>query len=206
MTTPTQRFPPYSLTFAVIEYDIGTVQRKIDAPINEIITNPLPTDYLDFKQLFYQADSFGIQTNVMSDPALVQKISFDSLVTSVDNGNLYLLEEVYQNIEESASISRGILSDATVFQLNQTISAIKTIPDVISGSTTENNNSLNWTTLQTVVKNYYVDQSLKYNEPTPTSGKANLSISVMFVSKSLIGTVPIKPINIKFNYDVVIPF
>ena len=206
MTTPALKFPPYSLTFAVIEYDIGTVQRKIDAPINEIITNPIPTAFLDFKQLFYQNDSFGIQNNVMSDTSLVQKISFDTLVTSVDSGNLYLLEEVYQNIEESTSISRAILSDATVFNLNQTISAIKTIPDVIKDSTSENNNSLNWTTLQTVVKNYYVDQSLKYDAPVPTEGKANLSISVMFVSKSLIGTVAIKPINIKFNYDVVIPF
>jgi hypothetical protein len=201
MADPVVTIPPYYITIASLQRDIGNVSLKSATLINEVTCNPIITTYPDFKTLFYSTDGFSIPSTLRNTPTTFEKVKFDTLVLP-SGKKLYLLEEIYQNIESSLSISRASLSDTTVFNLNQTIGNIVSLVDIVS-ITNSITNSLNWTSIYNIIKNYYLDQALSLGLLTPIEGEAYLSISVIFISSS---NVAIKPVNIKFTYKVIIPF
>ena len=198
----TATIPPYYMTIASLQREIGNVTLKSATLINEVSTDPLTTAYADFKSIFYTNDSFNIPTSLRNSlPAIFEKIKFDTLILP-SGKKLYLLEEIYQNIESSLGISRSALSDSTIFSLNQTVGNIVSLVDIVS-TTANITNSLNWTSVYNIIKNYYQDQALTFGLTAPTEGEAYLSISVIFISSA---NAQIKPVNVKFTYKVIIPF
>ena len=197
----TTTIPPYYITIASLQREIGNISLKSATLINEVSSDPITTSYADFKSIFYSTDGFSIPQALKTNPTTFEKVKFDTLVLP-SGKKLYLLEEIYQNIESSLAISRAALSDTTVFSLNQTIGNIVSLVDIVS-ITNSITNSLNWTSIYNIIKNYYLDQALSLGLVTPTEGEAYLSISVIFISSS---NVAIKPVNIKFTYKVTIPF
>lgn len=198
----TATIPPYYMTIASLQRDISNVTLKTATLINEVSTDPLTTAYADFKSIFYTNDSFNIPTSLRNAlPEIFEKIKFDTLVLP-SGKKLYLLEEIYQNIESSLGISRSALSDTTIFSLNQTVGNIVSLVDIVN-TPANITNSLNWNSIFNIIKNYYQDQALSLGLATPTEGEAYLSISVIFISSS---NDQIKPVNIKFTYRVIIPF
>lgn len=194
--------PPYYITIASLQREIGGVSLKSATLINEVSTDPIITLYSIFKQIFYSNDSFNIPTSLRNaGPAIFDKIKFDTLVLP-SGKNLYLLEEIYQNIESSIGVSRAALSDTTIFSLNQTVGNIVSLVDIVT-TIANITNSLSWTSIYNIIKNYYIDQALSLGLPIPTEGESYLSISVIFISSS---NTQIKPVNIKFTYQVIIPF
>jgi hypothetical protein len=197
----TSTISPYYITIASLQREIGSVSLKSATLINEVSTDPLTTLYADFKNIFYLNDAFNIPSSLRNNLTIFEKVKFDTLVLP-SGKKLYLLEEIYQNIESSLGISRSALSDTTIFSLNQTVGNIVSLVDIVS-TPANITNSLSWTSIYNIIKNYYLDQALSLGMPAPTEGDAYLSISVIFISSS---NALIKPVNVKFTYKVNIPF
>ena len=199
----TATIPPYYITIASLQREIGSVSLKSNILINEVASSPIIITYEDFKSIFFVNETFNIGTGLRNTPTIFEKVKFDTLVLQ-SGKKLYLLEEIYQNIESSLAISRAALSDATVFSLNQSVGNIVSLVDIVS-TPANITNSLTWTQIYNIIKNYYIDRALSAVPPMipPTEGEAYLAVSVIFISAS---NVAIKPVNVKFTYKVTIPF
>ena len=56
--------PPYYITIASLEKEMGSVSLQNAVLINQVSTDPIVTSYTTFKQIFYSNDSFNIPVSL----------------------------------------------------------------------------------------------------------------------------------------------
>ena len=144
-----------------------------------------------FKQIFYpHGENFGIDTTILSNPNVLNYISFMSPHRTLNGGskNFSLLELIISNIETDLNANRNCFKTGTLIELSKELSNIKTLCDIHSRCV---ECSLPWSNVLSIIKDNYInrDKSIPLKQ-------ALLIISVVFKSPNP----HILPTIIKFKY------
>lgn len=183
--------------YDTLPIDIAFISQKI-TPIDLAETDNHITELDDilidselFKQIFYpHGENFGIDTTILSNPNVLNYISFMSPHRTLNGGSkpFSLLELIISNIETDLNVNRNCFKTATLIELSKELSNIKTLCDIHSRCI---ECSLPWSNVLSIIKDNYINR----DKIIPLK-QALLIITVVFKSPNP----HILPTIIKFKY------
>jgi hypothetical protein len=159
--------------YHTLPIDIAFISQKI-TPIDLAETDNHITELDDilidselFKQIFYpHGENFGIDTTILSNPNVLNYISFMSPHRTLNGGSkpFSLLELIISNIETDLNVNRNCFKTATLIELSKELSNIKTLCDIHSRCI---ECSLPWSNVLSIIKDNYITLKLTHIRHTP---------------------------------------
>lgn len=146
----------------------------------------------NFKKIFYpHGETFGIDSSIAKSQAYYEYITFLTPHRTVNNKLFILLEQIFRNIENDLSLTRNCFTTTSCVELTNEILNIKTLCDLNCCSVL---NSLAWTNIEEMDKNYKLSHQISENNGLV------LVISVIFRTP----TEGVKNTIIKFKYRIIV--
>ena len=175
-----------------MQVDIAVISHNY-APMNlnsstdhVIEFDPITIDEVTFKSIFYNLPSFGIAPLTASKPELFPFISLMPQHRAVSGAPFYLLETIYENLEQDLHLSRLSFAAGSKIALNKNITKMTSLCSLRISNVVS---SLSWSELlDTIVSTYDVVGM--------TSADVTLTISIILSSP----TPNVYPTILHFNY------